>query len=206
MTLALRPLTAAAFAGLLAVVIPASMRGAAPACDPDNGGIKLPQGFCALVVADNLGTARHMAVAPNGDVYVATMGGRGADAPLAALRDADGDGKFELVERFGESSATGIALRNGFLYVGTPTAIVRYKMTPGTLKPTGAVEVVVGGFELQRQHEDKGLAFDGVGGLYINVGAPSNACQSPDRRPKVPGQDPCPLLEQFGGIWKFDEN
>jgi len=37
-------------------------------------------------------------------------------------------------------------------------------------------------------------------------GAPSNACQSPDRRKEVPGQDPCPLLAEHGGIWKFDEN
>ena len=40
-------------------------------CDADNGGLKLPQGFCALVAADGLGAARHLAVAPNGDVYVA---------------------------------------------------------------------------------------------------------------------------------------
>ena len=38
------------------------------------------------------------------------------------------------------------------------------------------------------------------------MGAPSNACQNPDRQPKVKGQDPCPLLEKHGGIWKFDEN
>ena len=44
-----------------------------PMCDPDNGGITLPPGFCALVVADNLGAARHMTVAPNGDLYVALM-------------------------------------------------------------------------------------------------------------------------------------
>ena len=42
--------------------------------------------------------------------------------------------------------------------------------------------------------------------LYVNVGAPSNACQEPDRRPGAKGQDPCPLLEKNGGIWKFDEN
>ena len=77
-----------------------------PACDPDNGGIKLPAGFCALVVADNLGAARHMAVAANGDLYVALMtsGGRGqpqTGGGAVALRDANGDGKFEVVERFG---------------------------------------------------------------------------------------------------------
>src|SRR5438067_3026007 len=41
------------------------------ACDADNGGITLPQGFCALVVANDVGTARHMAVASNGDLLVA---------------------------------------------------------------------------------------------------------------------------------------
>jgi hypothetical protein len=37
-------------------------------CDPGNGGITLPEGFCAIVAADNLGTARHLTVAANGDV------------------------------------------------------------------------------------------------------------------------------------------
>src|ERR1700747_1424812 len=86
------------------------------ACDPDNGGLKLPQGFCALVVADGLGTARHLVVAPNGDVYVALRGGHpGTGGGVAALRDADGDGKFEIKERFGSGSSTGIGLRNGYL-------------------------------------------------------------------------------------------
>ena len=59
---------------------------AKPICDPDNGGIKLPAGFCALVVADNLGPARHMTVAPNGDLVAAlkTSGGRGSRRPAAA--------------------------------------------------------------------------------------------------------------------------
>ncbi len=48
---------------------------AAPACDPDNGGITLPAGFCALVAADGLGAARHIVVAPNGDLYVALQSG-----------------------------------------------------------------------------------------------------------------------------------
>ena len=56
------------------------------------------------------------------------------------------------------------------------------------------------------EHEDKGLAFDGKGSLYVNVGAPSNACQTQDRRAGVAGQDPCPILDEHGGIWKFDEN
>jgi len=40
--------------------------------------------------------------------------------------------------------------------------------------------------------------------LYVNVGAPANACQVQDRAPGSPGQDPCPLLDVAGGIWRFD--
>ena len=198
----------AAAALVAALFVPLTAQKAAPACDPDNGGLKLPDGFCALVVADDLGPARHLVLAPNGDMYVATMGGRGANArpPLVALRDADGDGKYEVQERFGDASTTGIGLRNGYLYVGTPTQIVRYKMTPGTLKPTGQAEAIAVELPAARQHEDKGIAFDGRGSVYVNVGAPSNACQAQDRRAGVKGQDPCPLLDTVGGIWKFDEN
>jgi glucose/arabinose dehydrogenase len=177
-----------------------------PACDAGNGGITLPPGFCALVVADGLGTARHIAVAPNGDVYVALMSERNQKGGVVALRDTKGDGHFDMKENFGTGSTTGIVLHNGYLYIAHPALIERYKMTAGQLVPSGQPETIVGDIPLQREHEDKGLAFDGKGGMYVNFGAPSNACQSRDRAQKVPGQDPCPLLDKFGGVWKFDEN
>jgi glucose/arabinose dehydrogenase len=184
-----------------------SLQAATPACDPDNGGITVPAGFCAFLAVDGLGTARHIAVAPNGDVYVALMReGRQKGGGIVALRDTNGDGRFEMKEHWGDASSTGIALRNGYLYVGLMNSVQRYKMTPGQLKPAGPAEIVVEGLPGVPQHGDKGIAFDGKGGLYVNVGAPSNACQNPDRRPKISGQDPCPLLEKNGGIWKFDEN
>ena len=181
------------------------------ACDPDNGGLKLPDGFCALVVANDLGPARHIAVAQNGDIYVAfqSRGGRGqpqTGGGVIGLRDANGDGRFEIQEPIGTGSTTGVGLRNGYLYLAHPTVIERFKMTAGQLKPAGAAEIVVSGLPDERQHEDKGIAFDGRGALYINVGAPSNACQQPDRRPGAKGVDPCPILEKHAGIWKFDEN
>src|SRR5690606_10626658 len=42
-----------------------------PACDPDNGGLTLPTGFCALVVHEGVGPARHLVVEDDGDIYVA---------------------------------------------------------------------------------------------------------------------------------------
>src|SRR5262245_26107810 len=119
---------------------PAS-RAATLACDADNGGLTLPAGFCALVVATDLGPARHMAVAANGDVFVA-LRTRGEAAGIVGLRDADGDGRMEIQEKFGKGG-TGIAIRNGYLYLATTTSVERYKMTEGQLKPATTSEVVV---------------------------------------------------------------
>ncbi len=175
-----------------------------PACDPDNGGIELPDGFCALVVADDLGGARHVEVAPNGDLYV-SMRRVNADTPFAiiALRDTDGDGRADVREGFGRNGGTGLALRDGFLYFAKRAAVVRYPMRAGELLPTGPPETVAT-LPSQRAHAEKGIAFDGAGSLYVNVGAPSNACQDPDREEGIPGQNPCPQLEYHGGVWRFD--
>jgi glucose/arabinose dehydrogenase len=189
---------------LIAVALPGRLL-AAPACDAGNAGLKLPAGFCALLAADNLGTARHVAVGANGDVYVALQGD-GDKGGVVALRDSDGDGKFDVQEHFGEGSLTGIEIRNGYLYVASPNEIRRYRLASAQLTPPAPPETVVTGLPGVRQHGDKDIAFDGAGSIYVNVGAPSNACQTRDRTPKSPGQDPCPILEKNAGIWKFDEN
>ena len=101
----------------------------AEACPADNGGITLPRGFCATVFADNIGHARHLVVAPNGVVYINSWSGRyyGNDQPpaggfLLALQDTKGEGRADIITRFGDSAAdgshggTGIALYNGALY------------------------------------------------------------------------------------------
>ncbi|HEY0263050.1 MAG TPA: hypothetical protein VGC07_00880 [Granulicella sp.] len=185
-----------------------------PTCDADNGGLTLPAGFCAQVIADNLGTLRHAAVAPNGDLYLALQSTKSKDTGAAqrdtsagvALHDVDHNGKRWLIEYFGEGSTTGIYVRNGYLYLAQMEQVIRTKLTPGRLKPADEIEVIVEGLPTERQHHDKGIAFDGKGSLYINVGSPSNACQSPDRQPGAKGVDPCPLLETHGGVWRFDEN
>ena len=41
-----------------------------PEGDPGNGGLFLPGNFEAVVVADSIGPARHIAVNGNGDIYV----------------------------------------------------------------------------------------------------------------------------------------
>ena len=128
----------------------------------------------------------------------------GSSGGVVALHDSKGDGHFDVKQNFGSGSSTGIGFYDGYLYVAQPTQVIRYKMAPGQLVPGGQPEMVVSGFDPAREHNDKGLAFDGKGFLYVNVGSPSNACQARDRMKGSPGQDPCPVLEKHSGIWKFD--
>jgi hypothetical protein len=85
-------------AGATPAAAASARNAAAPACAPDNGGLTLPTGFCATVFADSVGGARHVAVAANGDVFVARTSpnrpragnesGQGARVGVLALRDA----------------------------------------------------------------------------------------------------------------------
>jgi glucose/arabinose dehydrogenase len=184
---------------------------ALPACDPDDGGLVLPDGFCALVVHEGVGPARHLAVAPNGDIYVGISPPRPSEAgeerpALVGLRDTDGDGRADEVVRFGQQGGTGVAVIDGYLYHAPNTHVVRYALPrDGALAPTGAPDTVVSGFPDQRSHAAKALAHDGAGNLWVNVGAPSNNCGgATDRQPGARGQDPCPELERQAGVWRFD--
>src|SRR5689334_5892221 len=75
-----------------------------PPGDPDNGGLFLPSGFEALVVADSTGRARHITVNDNGDIYVKLtyndkMKGAGG---TVGLRDVNNDGKADTIKYFGD--------------------------------------------------------------------------------------------------------
>ncbi len=174
--------------------------------DDDNGGLKLSPGFSALLFADNLGRARHIAVEPTtGTVFVKLerlKDGKG----IVQLRDTNGDGRAEEVLMFGNNTGTGAAIANGYLYASSDTSVYRYKLTNGKVMADAVAEPIVVGLTLQRQHASKSLAISPDGRLFVNFGAPSNACQEKDRQPGSKGQMPCPLLENYAGIWQFDAN
>lgn len=171
----------------------------------DNGGITLPDGFKAVVVADTIGAARHIAVRDNGDIYVALRHPKNGGG-IAAMRDTDGDGKADVIKYFGEEGGTGIGIHDGYLYFSPDTALYRYPLKEGQLVPSEPYQVVISGFPVQHQHAPKTFTFDNDENVYVNVGAPSNACQEQDRTKGSPGQDPCPLLKRHGGIWQFKAN
>src|SRR5439155_748282 len=78
-----------------------------------------------VVVADQVGRARHLAVTPSGDIFVALDDGRGAKGGVLALRDTSGDGKADVRETAGTEGGTGIALSKGSLYFSTATTVDR---------------------------------------------------------------------------------
>jgi glucose/arabinose dehydrogenase len=184
-----------------------------PDGDADNGGLVLPGNFEAVVVADSTGSARHIAVNDNGDIYVKLRSPR--PKGILALRDEDNDGKAETREVFGNYKDTGdygtaMRLHKGYMYFSTAGEVYRIKLTPGALVPDGKVELIVKddyehdphGYE----HIAKAITFDDSGHLYVPFGAPGDVCQLIDRFPEEPGQDPCPQLSEHGGVWQFDEN
>ena len=219
-SLILAPLLAAGPASL-AQSNPPATPAAAPAngCASDNGGITLSPGFCATVFADNLGHVRHMAVAPNGVLYVNTWSGRyyHNDAPpaggfLVALQDSKGDGKADVIQRFGDGAAqgshggTGIALYNGALYAEQNDKIIRYALPADSLVPNGAPQVVVSGLPLTGDHPMHPFIIDGKGELYVDLGSATNSCQIANRMPDSLGHQPCTELETRGGTWRYDAN
>lgn len=100
-----------------------------------NGGLFLPDGFEATVVVDSLpGRARHIAVNDNGDIYVKARFVRNKDESVIALRDTNGDGRADIIKRFGglereHAYGTAVRIYNGYLYFSSELYV--YKLTPG---------------------------------------------------------------------------
>ena len=175
-------------------------------CHPNNGGITLPPGFCAVVVADSVGRARHMAVTPAGDLYVALNNSRDGSVrgAVLALRDVNGDGRADERVRFGDDGGNGIAWRDGQLYYAPNDRVVRWTLPSGQLAPTGAPTVIVGGLPNTGDHVSKTIVLADAGTMFVNIGSASNACQVANRQRESPGVDPCPELPVRAGVWVFD--
>ncbi len=197
--------TSSSILSILAFGFFASTGFSQPLVSPDNGGLQLPEGFQALVVADNVGRTRRLAVRDNGDIYAALMDPIDLGY-VVAMRDTNGDGVMDVVKYFGEldSQCKSLEIYKGYLYVGSTTQIVRFPLDPKQLLPTGPYETVVSGFPTPKNHRSKNITFDDSGNLYVSAGSPGNSCQEVDRTLHSPGKFPCDELERYAGVWMFD--
>ncbi|MEH3023746.1 MAG: sorbosone dehydrogenase family protein [Pseudomonas oryzihabitans] len=160
----------------------------------------VPQGYTITAIATDLRIPRQMLVLPNGDILVAE--GRGGNAPklkpkdviagyikaqgntqvkggnrLTLLRDADGDGKYELKTVFAENlnAPYGLAFANGRIYVANQDALVSFPYQDGQTQASGAPDKLTDLPAAINHHWTKSLAASADGRyLYVGIGSNSN--------------------------------
>ncbi len=130
--------------------------------------IKLPPGFRISIYAEGLPAARSLALGSNGTLFVGSK-----EKDVYAV--PPGGGKPVVVAR-GLEEPHGVAFRDGALYVGERSRIVRLDGIEGRLQDPPAPKVIA---ELPRykHHGLRTLRFGPDGMLYVPVGAPCNICE-----------------------------
>jgi len=160
----------------------------------------VPPGYSVTAIATDLKIPRQTLVLPNGDILVAE--GRGGNAAklkpkdviagyikargnttvesgdrLTLLRDADGDGTYEIQTVFADNlnAPYGLALFEGNLYVANQDALVRFDYQPGQTEASGSPTKVTDLPSAINHHWTKALTISADGRfLYVGIGSNSN--------------------------------
>jgi glucose/arabinose dehydrogenase len=160
----------------------------------------VPDGFTIRPIATGLKIPRQTLVLPNGDILVAE--GSGGHAPalrpkdivagfikslgkspekpgnrLTLLRDADGDGTYELQGVFadGLDAPYGLALIGDALYVANQGAVVRFDYREGQTQASGPPTVLTDLPSVINHHWTKAMTASADGRfLYVGIGSNSN--------------------------------
>ncbi len=160
----------------------------------------VPDGFSVTAIATDLKIPRQTLVLPNGDILVAE--GRGGNAAklkpkdviagylkakgntsvesgnrLTLLRDADGDGTYELQTVFAEdlNAPYGLAFHDGNLYVANQDELVRFDYQDGQTEASGPPTKVADLPSEINHHWTKALTISPDGRyLYVGIGSNSN--------------------------------
>ncbi len=171
----------------------------------DNVGLSLPAGFKASLYANNIGTARHIAISKSGVVFAKLNNPNKDGNAIIRLEDTNQDGVADKISGWAKYGGTGIYLKGNSLYASSNEAVYKYELNnkDEVVNPLSPVTIVKGLLD-KRQHNSKSITFDKGNNMYVNIGAYSNACQEKDRTPGSQGMMPCPILDSAGGIWKFD--
>jgi glucose/arabinose dehydrogenase len=151
--------------------------GMLPSAAAELGEITLPSGFRIAVYAGDVPGARQMAVGPAGVVFL----GSRAEGKVYAVVDRDGDDRADQVHvvASGLNSPSGVAFRDGALYVGAVNRVLRFRDVARDLARPPRPEVVSDAYPSDAHHGWKFLAFGPDGKLYVPVGAPCNICTPP---------------------------
>lgn len=136
--------------------------------------IELPDNFSIEIYAEGIREARQMVLAPGGTVFV----GSRKTGKVYAVSDTDADGIAEKIYTIdsGLKLPSGVAFRDGSLYVGVVSTILRYDDIENRLDNPPDPVVVTNAFPSKTLHGWKYLGFGPDGKLYVPVGVPCNIC------------------------------
>jgi glucose/arabinose dehydrogenase len=159
---------------------------------PVGAKLTVPKGFKVNVYAEgDFREPRWMALAPNGDVFLADSQAN----KVFVLRDKNKDGVAEERFVFSDklSQPFGMAFSNGWFYVANTDSIVRFKYEPGqtvaATDPEKLVELTPGGYN---QHWTRNLLFSRDGKqLFVSIGSATNvSVESDPKRAAISVYDP----------------
>ncbi len=157
----------------MALTLPGLLIAAATAEKLPLDQIELPPGFEIEIFAEGVINARQMALGDLGTLFV---GSRKA-GNVYALSDSNANGKpdRQRILASGLNMPSGLAFRDGSLYVGAVDRVLRFPNIENKLDQPEQ-EVFSDAFPDKAHHGWKYLGFGADGWLYIPVGAPCNIC------------------------------
>jgi len=143
----------------------------------------LPPGFSVNEFAGGFTSPRWLAVAPNGDVFLTLP----EEGKVMLLRDADGDGKAELITTFAQGFVRphGLALQAGYLYVADVNRIWRLAWTASDTEARTPPQAVTaaGVFGAPEGHWTRNIVFAPDGKRFtVTVGSAQNIGEDPPVR------------------------
>ncbi|WP_372761010.1 sorbosone dehydrogenase family protein [Pseudoalteromonas sp.] len=134
--------------------------------------------FEVSLFASDVENARQIAVSKKGIVYA---GSRKAGKVYALIdHNSDGVADKKMLVAEGLNMPSGIAIKDGDLYVGEVHRIIRFKNIDTQLK-NPKYDVVYDALPSERHHGWKFLRFAPTGELIIPVGVPCNICAEDER-------------------------
>ena len=135
--------------------------------------LKTAPGLQVSLFATELPKAREMAMSPSGTLFV----GNNAGNVYALTMNGDQVTRKRTILT-GITDPSGIAFKNGALYVSARTKVLRYDDIENRLDNPPAPIIVIDGMPDKQRHGAHYMAFGPDGKLYVSIGSPCDLCES----------------------------